>query len=293
MKAGKSRLVNQDSFKADFDYTTAQGPSSNQTASLKSVAEAEPSALFAFKECQDLLRTRLTGPMLRIIPQLTGVRLQVLWHRPLDDQKPNESPIPCPQARQLASANRGQPARCRACLQRRWKPALAPASQSRRFIGQCGPPTSVPAFRRNRSARSRWSCRRASRLVLPHAHSVSHGRAPWYRAKHAGKSVSPAAFDHAVVLVRLLLHDLESAAQARTGRGRSRKPPLAKAKPTQPRPRGLSGELRRPIARLPPKSTFPPVQLSRNHARTLVETIHDYVQATFHRPLSLKDWPWP
>ena len=46
MKAGKSRLGNQDSFKADFDYTTAHGPSSNQAASLKSVAEAEPSELF-------------------------------------------------------------------------------------------------------------------------------------------------------------------------------------------------------------------------------------------------------
>src|ERR1035437_3920428 len=70
--------------KAPDAQATAQGPSGNQA--LKWVAEAEPSDLFAFKECQDLFRTQLTGPLLRLIPQLTGLRLHVLWHRPFDFQ---------------------------------------------------------------------------------------------------------------------------------------------------------------------------------------------------------------
>jgi hypothetical protein len=141
MKVGKSRMVNRDFFKAEFHSPKAQGPSGNQAPSLKSVAEAEPSELFAFKECQDLLRTRLTGPMLRIIPQLTGLRLHVLWHRPMDFQGPGEIPVLCPRARQRAGAKGRQPnpdIRCRGCLQRRWKPALSLANQGRRFIGQCG-----------------------------------------------------------------------------------------------------------------------------------------------------------
>jgi len=138
MKAGKSRLVNQDSFKADFDYTTAQGPSSNQAESLKSVAEAEPSQLFAFKECQYLFRIRLTEAILRLIPQLTGLCLHVLWHRPMDFHGPGEMPVLCPRARQQAGAKGRQPKRCQSCLRRRWKSALHPANQGRRFIGQCG-----------------------------------------------------------------------------------------------------------------------------------------------------------
>ena len=105
---------------------------------MKWVAEAEPSELFAFKECQDLFRKRLTGPMLRLIPQLTGLRLHVLWHRPMDFQGPGERPVLCPRARQRAGANGRQPKCCESCLQCRWKPALSPANQGRRFIGQCG-----------------------------------------------------------------------------------------------------------------------------------------------------------
>ena len=81
---------------------TAQGPSGNQAASLKCAAEVEPSELFVFKECQDLLRTRLREPMLGLIPQLTGLRLHLLWHRPLDFHEPGEMPVLCPMPRQLS-----------------------------------------------------------------------------------------------------------------------------------------------------------------------------------------------
>jgi hypothetical protein len=121
MKAGKSRIVNQDLFKAGFDYPTAQGPSGSQAPSLKPVAEVEPSVLFAFKECQDLFRTRLTEAILKLIPQLTGLRLYVLWHRPFDFQGPGEMPVLCPMARQGAGARGRRPKRCKSCLQRRWK----------------------------------------------------------------------------------------------------------------------------------------------------------------------------
>jgi hypothetical protein len=56
----------------------AHGPSGNQAALWNWAAVVEPSDLFSFKQCQDLLRTRLTKPLPRLIAQLTGLRLHVL-----------------------------------------------------------------------------------------------------------------------------------------------------------------------------------------------------------------------
>ena len=124
--------------KAPDAEATAQGPTANPAASLKWVGEAEPSELFAFKECQELCRTRLTGPLLRLIAQLTGLRLRVLWHGPLGFQGPGAMPVLCPRARPRAGAEGRQPKRCEFCQQRRWKPALSPANRGGRFIGLCG-----------------------------------------------------------------------------------------------------------------------------------------------------------
>ena len=167
-ESGQIQVGEPGFLQGDFDYTTAQGPSSNQTPSLKSVAEAEPSELFAFKECQDLLRTRLTGPMLRLIPQLTGLRLHVLWHRPMDFQGPGEMPVLCPRARQRAGAKGRQPnpdMRCPACSVVGNPPCPRP-TKAGGSSGSVAPPTSVPAFMWTRSALSRWSCRREERLVF-------------------------------------------------------------------------------------------------------------------------------
>jgi hypothetical protein len=75
------------------------------------MAEVEPSELFAFKESQNLFRTRLTGPLIRLVAQLTGLRLHVLWHRPLDVQGLGERPVLCPRARQRTRAKAQQPKR--------------------------------------------------------------------------------------------------------------------------------------------------------------------------------------
>ena len=191
MKAGKSRIVNRDFFKADFDFTTAQGPSSNQAASLKSVAEAKPSELFAFKECQDLFRTRLAEAMLKIIPQLTGLRLYVLWHRPLDFQGPGEMPVLCPMARQRAGANSRQPERCQSCLLRRWKPVLSPANQGRRFIGQCGVTNFCACLQVDKACPLTLVLQARVASRSPSSHSVSQGRNLGIRRRTQGNSFPP------------------------------------------------------------------------------------------------------
>jgi hypothetical protein len=139
----RRRVTGPTRTKAPDAEAPVQGPSESQAASLKWVAKVEPSELFAFKECQDLFRTRLTEPLIRLIAQLTRLRLHVLWHHPLDFhfQGLGEMPVLCPRARQsrkAGGANGQRPKCCESCLQRRWKPALSPANQGRRFIGQCG-----------------------------------------------------------------------------------------------------------------------------------------------------------
>ena len=333
-----------------FVGSAAQGPGGNQAASLKWVAEAEPSELFVFKECQDLFRKRLRDPMLRLIPQLTGLPLHVLWHRPMDFQGPGEMPVLCPRARQRAGAKGPQPKRCESCLRRRWKPALSPANQGQRFIGQCGAtnfcaclqvdkvcpltlvlqarvapraPSPLTSYERRRPAgqsgaenRNSPARRQRSQELCPGSAAQcvigiqqelfpSHGA--WFSsrprgpvnagessntrfwAEHVGEPVSPAAFHHAVALARLILHDLESTAQARMARS-GLDNALRRLNNTQTEAARLRGELRHRLPGFSPSTINSPLStIPKSHAQKLVETMLDYVHQHGHRPLSLDD----
>jgi AraC-like DNA-binding protein len=328
-----------------FIGSAAQGPSGNQAAPLKWVAEVEPSELFVFKECQDLFRKRLRGPMLRLIPQLTGLRLHVLWHRPMDFQGPGERPVLCPMARQRAGANGRQPKCCQFCLQRRWKPALSPANQGRRFIGQCGAtnfcaclqvdkvcpltlvlqarvapraPSPLTSWERRRPAsqsgaenRNSPARRQRSQELCPGSAAQcvigiqqelfpSHGLTafgvhpsgclpPVNTLKRGHQTrlepVSPAAFHHAVALARLILHDLESTAQARMA-GSGLENALRRLNNTQTEATRLRGELRHRLPDLPESTVQPGLG---SHAQKLVEGMFDYVHQHGHRPISLDE----
>jgi AraC-like DNA-binding protein len=269
--------------KAPDAEATAQGPSGKQAPSLKEVAEVEPSELFAFKECQDLFRKRLREPLLRLIAQLTGLRLHVLWHRPLDFQGPGERPVLCPRVRQRAGAKGRQPKCCESCLQRRWKPALSPANQGRRFIGQCG----ITNF---------CACLQVDKVcpltlvlqarVVPRSHSshkASQGRNTRFRTEHT--PVSSAAFHHAVALVRLILHDLESTARAGMARS-GLENALRRLNNTQTEAARLCGELRRRLPELPESTVQPGLG---SHAQNLVDAMRDYVHQHYHLPINLKE----
>ncbi len=293
-----------------FIGSATQGPSGNPAASLKWAAEAEPSELFAFKECQDLFRKRLREPMLRLIPQLTGLRLHVLWHRPLNFQGSAERPVLCPKARQRAGAHGRPPKCCQSCLQRRWKPALSPANQGRRFIGQCGatnfcarlqvdnicPLTLVLQARvASRSPSSKCSAdvlacdfwRRPATSTLNNtgrdAQLTRRRGRPRYFVN--GPAVSPAAFHDAVALVRLILHDLESTAQARMAGSRLENA-LRKLNHTQTEATRLRGGLHRRLPDFPASTVQPGLG---SHAQKLVEVMADYVYQHGHRPISLDE----
>jgi transcriptional regulator GlxA family with amidase domain len=97
--------------------------------------------------------------------------------------------------------------------------------------------------------------------------------------------VSPAAFHHAVALARLILHDLESAAQARMARS-GLENALRRLNNTQTEATRLRGELRHRLPDLPESTVQPGLG---SHAQKLVEAMADYVYQHGHRPISLDD----
>jgi AraC-like DNA-binding protein len=252
---------------------------------LKSAAEAEPSEFFAFKECQDLFRKRLREPMLRLIPQLTGLRLHVLWHGPLDFQGLGAMPVLCPIARQRAGAKGRQPKCCESCLRRCWQLTLRPAERGRRFIGQCGITSFCACLQVDHACPLTLvlQARVTSRSRSPHR--ISGGRNTRFWAKHAGKPVSSAAFHDAVALARLILHDLESTAPARMA-GSGLENASRKLIKSQTEAARLSGELRHRLPGLPESTVQPGLG---SHAQKLVEAMRDYVHQHYHRPLNLDD----
>ena len=266
-----------------FIGSAAQGPSGNQAAPLKWVAEVEPSELFVFKECQDLFRKRLRGPMLRLIPQLTGLRLHVLWHRPMDFQGPGERPVLCPMARQRAGAKGRQPKCCESCLRRCWKLTSHPATQGRQFIGQCGITNFCVCLQVDKTCPLTLVLQARVASCSRSPHRVSLRRNTRFRAKYAGKPVSPAAIQDAVALARLIQHDLESTAQARMA-GSGLENALRRLNNTQIEAVRHRGELRHRLPGLPEITAQPGLG---SHARKLVQAMLDYVHQHYHRPVGL------
>jgi AraC-like DNA-binding protein len=97
--------------------------------------------------------------------------------------------------------------------------------------------------------------------------------------------VSPAAFHHAVALARLILHDLDSAAQARMARSELDSA-LRKLHHTQTEAARLPGELRHRLPGLLESMVKPGLE---SHAWKIVDAMCDYVHHHYHCPIGLGD----
>jgi AraC-like DNA-binding protein len=247
--------------------------------------ETQPLEPISFKECQILFRSRLTEPLAGLFSDLTGLRLHVLWHGPLDFQEPAAIAVLCPTALQRTEANSRLSTRCEFCLRHRWKPALFPANQGRRFIGQCGAA--------NFCAGLQVSTLRPLTLALQAAvsprtfssHRIGQGRNTRLRARPEGAPVSSATFHSAVDLARLILHDLESIAQARIAASKL-DDALQKLSYAGTEAARLRGELPHPPPGIPEYKVQPG---SASHAQKLVEVMVDYVHRHSSRPIGLDE----
>jgi AraC-like DNA-binding protein len=243
------------------------------------------SEFFACQECQHLIRKCLTRPLLRLFTQLTGQRLHVWWLNPVNGQEPGASPIQCPAARRRAGVNGRPPQCCQACWRRRWQSALSPAGPGRRFLGRCGATNFCACLRVD------GVCPLALVLqarVASHSPASSRVRpesgAP-FKVGRAGETVSPAAFQHAMALVRLILHDLALTAQARRAVN-GLEQALRKLNHAGKEVARLRRELRRRLPGFPEAAAQPG---AGSRAQKLVEVMLDYVQHHYQRPISLND----
>lgn len=278
---------------------TAQPPGGRQSASLQLAPGVEMTELFACKACQDQLRRRLTAPLRRLVGQLTGLHLHVWWHHPTDVHTPDELPILCPAARRRRNAL-GQPhQRCATCLQQYWRPAVLSAQRGRRFAGRCGRANFGACFRvgamhaltlvlQARIADQEQGCTTVEARTSPHSSAPSGvcGVAtvhvwPVLRVN----VVPPAAFTHAVALIRLILHDLNATIEARTACNKL-DDALRRLKISEVEAARLHKELHQRLRQLPEPAAGPG---PGSRAQKVVQDMLEYVQRHPERSIHLKE----
>ncbi|HVM59320.1 MAG TPA: AraC family transcriptional regulator [Verrucomicrobiae bacterium] len=255
------------------------------TKPIGAMPEIGTSDPVAFKACQDLLRSRLTTPELQLVPQLTGIRLCVLWHRLSDFQRPGAVRVFCPTAVDRSGGKQPWPTRCESCMRRRWETIPSLASRGRRFLGRCGVTNFCATLHVDQLCPLTLILQARVASRFPGSCNVSQREGQPFVARRAGKPASAAAFQHGVELTRLILHDLESTARAQIARNGLRNA-LHKlnnnvSENTHP------GSERRHRAFGLPKSEGRPGAGSQG--RKLVEAMRNHVYQHYHRPIGLKD----
>jgi len=238
----------------------------------------------ALKQSQDLLRRRLNGPLLRLVPQLTGLRLNILWHGLLDFRECGPISVLCPTAQRRLNAKRRQPDRCGSCLRELWKSGISPPNRGWRFIGKCGAVNFCAGLQVDEIRLLTLVLQaRVTRRFSSSANSGRNKSAP-LRVRADG-SVSASTFHDAVALVRLILHDLESTAQAQMT-GSKLENALRRLNRAEKEALRLQGNLRHRLPSLPESSLEPAVgSQGEKHVRQML----DYVQQHGHRPINLNE----
>lgn len=269
---------------------TRTHPSHNESA--LSGSEAIPVAAgqnyAGLKECQELLNPRLNQPLRCLFRKLTGLRLHVLWHEPLEFLARDSAPVLCPTAIHRGKQGRDIPAHCQACLLRHWNPAVRAAGCTRAFPSQCGATNFWASLRIGEArpltlvlqalpadALARSSVARLAQASLSQ-HSKPAPASPRSRA---------ASFSGAVALLRNLLHDLETTVQASRLR-RELEAALLRLKNLEAEDTRLRKELRQHAPGIP-ESPKPPGD--GNHREQVVRRMLEYVHANSHSPLQLGD----
>jgi AraC-like DNA-binding protein len=142
-------------------------------------------------EVRSFLVSHLDRPLLKRFRELTGHRLHVLWHDPLEFHDLDQLPVLCPSARARLHSGRALPADCAVCQRDSWRPLDTAPGQGRLLHGACG----ATCFWAGLQAGSLRPVTLALRADAP----------------------SP-RFDHAVQLLQQVLREAETALSAETAR---------------------------------------------------------------------------
>ncbi len=239
------------------------------------IKEAAARQCAELKECRDLFSARLNKPLLCMFQKITGLRLHVLWHDPLEFLPLGPTPVLCPTAIHQRKHGRNIDAICRDCLHRHWNPAVQPAGPKRAFTGQCG-------------ATNFWACLcvgdvRPLTLALQTLPAGAPARCSVVQP--APPRAQGVPVNGAVPLLRSLLHQLETTVQASRLR-RELDAAQLRLKNLEVEAARLRKELR-PCAPGIPECQKPPGD--GNHSKQIVQRMLEYIHTNYHRPLQLSD----
>jgi len=250
---------------------TPTRPESSGAARCHSTAVPEAGEFFALKECQILLKQRLSKPLLKLFQELTGLRVHVLWQTPLDLLRPDNRLLVCPAAHHRRDGGNDM---CRLCQQRLWWVDTQATSIVRRFRGECG----LTNFR----AAVELGANCPLQLVLQ-AHVMEANPRPRPKRQYP-PTVAPIAFNHAAAMLGVIHHDLQAMVNDETARvevGRSRR----RLQNLECELARLRLELHQRIPVLPDAAGPAPGSPARQHLQAILDYLHQH----YDRPLSLKE----
>lgn len=242
---------------------------------------------FVFRECQNLLRERLTEPVLHLFEGLIGLELHIIWHDPVDFGRLGEWPMLCPTAcRRLESENELSAA-CRRCLREQWPTAAA--CDTYRLTGLCGV-VNLCAGLEVAGVRPFLLVLQAPTTNCDSRSTVMRRISRRFLDDPSLRVVSPdvfidVRFDHAEALLRLILHDLRETFHART----------AEAELRQSRQRarhsvsGNSEAKKGPQYGVRPACSAPNSDVLEHRSQRIVQMMLDYLQHNYQHPMALRE----
>jgi len=221
------------------------------------------SAVLTLKQCQNLLRQRLTRPLRGVLHELTGLHLDVSWLETVAGSKPGKFNEPCPRARQCREGK--LPERCETCLEKRWQHLWKGQKAEKCFAGLCG---------------SINYCGRLNVSDLRPVTLLVQQRAP----------ASPAdrqAFIHAVSLTRLIIHELQATFEAGQSSHESGSASIRGA--GSPGILPGNGTDARAVAKARSQEGWAPrdLQPRRSHNQRIVQRMLDYIHEHYSHPMQL------
>jgi AraC-like DNA-binding protein len=249
--------------------------------SLQSTVEG----CFVFRECQYLLKERLTDPVLHLFAGLIGLELHVIWHHPDDFGRSGELPVLCPAARRRLESANELSTTCRGCLQEHWATAASAACDMCRFAGLCGVVNLCASFEIagarpfmlalqaptvGRDLRPAVK-RRTSRRFLDH---------PSFRVASPDVSTD-VRFERAEALLRLILHDLKETFHARLAEAELRQALHSMSDNSEWRKKLLRG--------IRPGCAAPTSVVLERHSQQIVCVMLDYIQHHYQHPMALRE----
>jgi len=240
---------------------------SDRRAALQALPTMGAGELRRFKLSKDLLENQLTDTLGVLIKELTGLQLHLLWHEAFDVQRPGRALRLCPDSKKKEGLDGRVSPTCEACLERDWRPVVAPFDEGTRSVGPCGVMTFRVAIE---------IAGKVSPLTLALQAAVEDGK-----GKPRG-GVSAAKFEQGIALLRVLKRDLEMALRAATAeaalaRLHTRLPVLRKEARLVKTIRQQQGAF----------SAHPILPGGDSHAQRIAQKMIAHVHDHFHRPMSL------